>query len=157
MIFTRYLTEADLDKYVALTQSEFVEGDWCEPEYLLKIWSDLKAFVLLEDDEWAGFCAVTLGKDYAYNPGGAHFLSGVTFPKYRGRGYVKCLYKLLFDASQGYRKSACIHADNDASIRAAEKYGFKHAGQERQWELYLCDADFYPQALQGVEVPIIGA
>lgn len=139
-------TLKEMDTYVRLTKPEFHPNDWCEPEYLIEEWETLKAFVLFEGNEWAGWCAVN-NKQTSFNPGGAHFLSAVTFPGFRGKGYVKYLYKALFDCSLGKRKSACIHDDNFTSIYAAEKYGFKQQGTYKEWNLYYCEANIYPPGL----------
>jgi len=148
----RDFTKEDFPKWDAVARSEFLEGDFCDSAYLLKIWDLLKGWILLgEDGDWTGCCFIDFRR-HEYNVGGAHFLEAVVFPKYRGQGYAKYLMKIMFGHSKGYRKSCCIAPANAVSIRNAMKYGFKKIGPHKIWDAYVCDKDCYPPELENLEL-----
>lgn len=152
MISYRPLETGDFERYEKETKTQFVTGDWCSPADLLEDWDKLRAYVLYDGDEWAGFCALTIGVPHVYNPNGAHFLQVVTFEPFRNKGYTRYLYKLLFEDARGLYKTACIHADNLPSTAAAKRYGLERVGTHKQWDLYACAADYFPDNLQSVRL-----
>lgn len=152
MLLYRELKKEDLAKWEELAKSEFLEEDFCSRAYFLSKWNKVKGWILMtQDHEWIGCCFIEQ-KLHKYNPDGIHFLEYCTFPKFRGLGYAKYLVKLQFDHSLGAKKSACINPDNKPSISVLSKYGFRAVEPHKSWIVYLCDKDYYPPELTGLEL-----
>jgi len=136
----------------SMAKSEFLEDDFCTKDYIIEHWNYIDGRILLSADlEWIGcfFCST---QEFDFNKKGLHFLQICVFPKYKGKGYSKYLMKIGFDQSVGIQKSACINSKNITSIKLFEKYGFIETGVYCNWNVYICDKNYYPNELKGIEI-----
>lgn len=148
----RELDNDDFYTWEKMARPLFSEDDFCDADYLVQLGNKLKGWVLLDNNnEWIGCCFID-NKKHLYNEKGIHFLEVCTFPKYRNRGYGKCLMKIMFDNSLSKTKSVCIAPDNIPSKKLFEKYGFTKYCKRKCWEIYLCDKDFYPDKLKNLKM-----
>ncbi len=151
----RQMQKSDLDEWERLAKHEFLNGDFCDKAYLLKDWSDIRGWILMDESgEWLGCCFL----DYTHNPwnpDGVHFLESCVFSKFQKRGFSKYLAKLRFDRTIGIQKSACIQPNNTTSIIAISKFGFKKSEIKFEiWDIYICDKDHYPQEFNNLEMDL---
>lgn len=85
-----------------------------------------------KNNEVVSYVIYTKCRHYVFDSGNKNDYYVVfyyTYPEYRGNGYAEILMKTLFDyISDNNDFYECIAINNFASIRAAEKIGFKKDG-----------------------------
>jgi len=151
-LFYRDMESYDLFFWEKFAENEFLVGDFCSYDYLMKDWDKINGWVLFnEEQEWIG-CCFNSRKSHDFNPLGIHFLQACTFPKYRRQGYGKYLIKINHDHAVGYKKSVCINPENSASIALCSKYGFKETTFYKSWKVFICEDNYYPTELKYLDL-----
>lgn len=150
MLYFSRLKKEDLNKYANLTRKELSAEDYYSPKALLDDWEEIDSFVLKNSqNEWIGWCAIS-SKSNICNPDGKNILSSIIFPKFRGQGYSKYLYKICFDKSLGKNRLTRVNPYNDLFLKVTSKYGFTPHNTNRIWDTYVCDKNHYPEEFRSL-------
>ena len=101
-------------------------------QYVYLLWGGYKILYCEKNNEIVAYVIYTRCRRHVFNSGDKndyYVIFYYTYPEYRGYGYAKILMETLFrlidDNNDFYE---CIAINNFASIRAAEKIGFKKDG-----------------------------
>lgn len=152
MLYFSKLKKEELNKYAELTKGQLAAEEYFSTETLLKDWNEVDSYVLMtENKEWIGWCAIS-SKGNIINPEGTEFLCGIVFPQFRGKGYLKYLYKIYFDKSIAKPKLMAVNFYHDKLLNLSERCGFKPHKTNIIWNTYICEKDTYPEELRDLEL-----